>query len=135
MQYRGYHCTGGSAEVIRKGMLRPANTEFSGLVVSKEGYYPNARCSAARVFFTRIRASGRACGIEVGQQKDRSSPGYWNWDATENIIVLVDGMITHNISNKYATIFLLTIILIIIIFVIIFAAFLLGGEGAFLDRN
>ena len=67
---RGCHCIiGGSAEVIRKGMLRPANVDFARLGVSREGKYPNALCSAARVFFTRIRASGRACGIHVGVNK------------------------------------------------------------------
>ena len=62
------HFTGGSTEVIRKGM-RPANIDFAGLRVSGEGKYPNAWCSAARVFFPRIRASGRACGISVGVNK------------------------------------------------------------------
>ena len=68
MKYRGYHCTGGSAEVIRKGM-RPANVDFAGLDVSREGEYPSDLCSAARVFFTRIRAAGRACGIYVRVNK------------------------------------------------------------------
>ena len=62
VQYREHHRTGGSAEVIRKGM-RPANIDFAGVDVSRKGKYLNARCSAARVFFTRIRASGRACGV------------------------------------------------------------------------
>ena len=38
-------------------------------------------------------------------KEQRSSTGYWNWDATENIPLLVDGMITHNTSTMYATTF------------------------------
>ena len=39
--------------------------------------------------------------LSGSQEKDRSSlTGYWNWDATENIHVLVNGMITHNTSES-----------------------------------
>ena len=76
LQYRGYHCTGDSAEVIRKGM-RPANIDFAGLGVSGEGKYPKSWCSAARVFFTCIRASGRACGISVGVNKRTEEVTNW----------------------------------------------------------
>ena len=63
VQYRRYLCTGGSAEVIRKGM-RPVNIDFAGLGVSGEGKYPNAWCSAARV---SLHASGHREELAVFQ--------------------------------------------------------------------
>ena len=53
---------GRSAGVIKKG-IRHANVDFVVLRVSREGKCHNAWCSAARVCFTRNRASRRACGI------------------------------------------------------------------------
>ena len=58
VRYRRYLCTGGSAEVIRKGM-RTANIDFAGLGVSGDGKY---WCSAARVF---LHASGHRGELEV----------------------------------------------------------------------
>ena len=56
-----------------------------------------------------LHASGYRGELAICQREStkiqRSPTGYWNWDATENIPGLVDGMITHNTSTMDATIF------------------------------
>ena len=93
--------------------IHRANVDFAALGVSLEGKYRNVWCSVARVWSARNRTLSKNLLIfrwrsTKGSSSSTGDTGYWNWDGTEKILLLVDRMITHNTSKSMQAIRLLT---------------------------